>query len=221
MTTVPEKTANGAPRQNAAWLIGRAIARLLTTLAWDLKTYGLSNVPTTGGVLVVSNHQSFLDPVVVAVHLNRPMSFLARSGLFTNKYLGWMIRNFNAFPIKQGESDVGAIRETVRRLQEGHMLNIYPEGSRTEDGEMQKIQPGAALVIRKAGVPVVPAAIEGSWEAWKRGKKLPRSGLIRVLYGKPLYDLHEKKPAEIVAIIDRELKALVAQLRTMDHWDVP
>lgn len=203
------------------WRMGRAVARVLTTLGWGLKTYGLSNIPRSGGVLLVSNHQSFLDPLVIAVHPTRPMSFMARSGLFTNPFFGWLIRNLNAFPIRQGESDVGAIRETVRRLQEGHMLNIFPEGSRTETGELQKIQHGAALVIRKAAVPVVPVAIEGSFDAWQRGKLLPRPGLIRVKYGQPLYHLHEQKPAEIVRIIDREIRSLLADLRTMDHWNTP
>lgn len=203
------------------WRMGRAVARVLTTIGWDLKTYDVHNIPPTGGVLLVSNHQSFLDPLVIAVRPTRPMSFMARSGLFSNRFFSWLIRNLNAFPIRQGESDVGAIRETVRRLQEGHMLNIFPEGSRTEDGELQKIQHGAALVIRKAGVPVVPVAIEGSFDAWQRGNLLPRPGLIRVKYGQPLYHLHEQKPAEIVQIIDREIRRLMTELRTMDHWDTP
>jgi len=209
------------PKMNLMWKVGRLVARFLTTFGWDLKSYGLRNVPRSGGVLLVSNHQSYLDPIVIAAHLYRPMSYMARSGLFENKYFGWLIRSFNAFPIKQGEGDLGAIRETVRRLHEGHMLNIFPEGSRTEDGELQKILPGAALVIRKARVPVVPTIIEGSFDAWKRGWKLPRPGLIRVIYGEPMYHLHELKPAEIVKEIDRELRVLMQRVREMDHWEYP
>lgn len=220
--TEPIDRANHDPNvMTVPWRMGRAVARVMTTLGWDLKTYGIENIPATGGVLLVSNHQSYLDPLVIAVRPTRPMSFMARSGLFTNKYFGWLIRNLNAFPIRQGESDVGAIRETVRRLQEGHMLNIFPEGARTDDGEMKKIQQGAALVIRKAGVPVVPVAIEGSFDAWPRGQRLPHPGLIRVKYGQPLYHLHEQRPAEIVATIDRELHRLLDDLRTMDHWTTP
>ena len=204
-----------------AWNIGRFVARLATTLAWDLKVYGRHNVPAKGGVLLVSNHQSFLDPILIALHLDRPMSFMARHGLFTNPHFGWLIRQYNAFPIRQGEGDVGAVRETIRRLQEGHMLNIFPEGARTDTGELQPIQPGAALVIRKAAVPVVPVAIEGSYAAWPRGRKLPRSHPIRVMYGKPLTHLHEQRPAQIVQTIGMELADLLGRLRRMDHWERP
>jgi 1-acyl-sn-glycerol-3-phosphate acyltransferase len=206
---------------NRVWMMGRAVARLLSTLGWDLKTYGLHNVPLTGGVLLVANHQSYLDPIFIGAHPNRMTSYLARHGLFTNRYFSWLIRGFNAFPIRQGEGDLGAIRETVRRLQEGHMLTIFPEGARTADGELGKIEPGAALVIRKAGVPVVPVGIEGAFHAWKKTRRFPRTGLVRVMYGKPIYDLHTRRPNEINAIIERELRSLIHQLRSMDHWDSP
>jgi 1-acyl-sn-glycerol-3-phosphate acyltransferase len=197
------------------WKSLQVIARIGTTLLFDLKTYGLENVPETGGVLLVANHQSYLDPVVVAVRLHRPVSYFAKSELFENPFLGGLIRTLHAFPVRQGEGDIGAVRETIRRLHEGHVLNIYPEGSRTEDGEIAPLEKGVALVIRKAGVPVVPIAIEGSFAAWPKQRKVFRAHPIRVIYGKPM-DLSKLKADAILHEIDGALRSLQAQLRAKE-----
>ena len=194
------------------WKLAQVIVRVGTTLMFDLKVYGRDNVPDEGGALMVSNHQSFLDPALLGVQLRRPMSYLAKSELWNNRLFGWLITHLYAFPVQQGKGDVGAIKETIRRLQEGHLLNIYPEGSRTEDGELLPIQPGAALVIRRAGVPVIPAVVDGSFQAWPKWKKLPHPYPVRVLIGKPVM-LDHLKSKEIVEYIDRTFRQMLAELR--------
>jgi 1-acyl-sn-glycerol-3-phosphate acyltransferase len=104
------------------------------------------------------------------------------------------------------------MKETIRRLQEGHMLNIYPEGTRTQNGEIGPMEKGIALVIRKAGVPVVPVAIEGSYAAWPAGRPIFHAHPIRVLYGKPM-DLSGMKAEQILRELDAALRALQARLR--------
>jgi 1-acyl-sn-glycerol-3-phosphate acyltransferase len=195
------------------WRASQGLCRIFTTVWFDLKVFDAGNVPSTGGVLLVSNHQSFLDPVLVAVRLYRPVSFMARSSLFHNPYFGWLIRNLRAFPIQQGRADVGAMKETIRQLQAGNVLNVFPEGSRTETGELGPIEKGIALIIRKAGVPVVPVAVEGSFRAWPKGRKFFRPHPIRVIYGKPM-ELHRLRPEEITAAIDGELRRLIGELRS-------
>ncbi|MGB7156499.1 MAG: lysophospholipid acyltransferase family protein [Tepidisphaeraceae bacterium] len=190
----------------------RALFRILSSAWFDLKVYGKENVPKTGGVLLLSNHQSFLDPVALGVQLERELIFLARSGLFTNPVFGWFIRKCNAFPVRQGEGDIGAVKETIRRLQEGHMLTVFPEGGRCEDGELQPIQSGASLVVRKAQVPIVPVVIEGSFKAWPKHRKIWQRCPVRVLFGKPVV-VHDMKAKEITAFIDRQLHELMAELR--------
>lgn len=207
------KQLEHVPRQRSLlWCVLQSILRIIVTLMFDLKVWGKSNVPTSGGVLLATNHQSFIDPVLVGVMLYRPVSYLARSTLFDNKYFGWLIRSLHAFPVRRGEGDVGAMKETIRRLQEGHALNIFPEGSRSADGEIAKIKSGIALVIRRAGVPVVPVAIDGSFGAWPKGGKFPRPHPIRMMYGKPM-DLAHLKPDEIAAELDRELRQMQGRLR--------
>lgn len=194
------------------WKFLQMLCRIGTSLLFDLKTYGTEHVPKTGGALLVANHQSYLDPILVAVHLYRPVSFLAKSELFENRYFGWLIRSLHAFPVRQGEGDVGAVRETIRRLGEGHILNVYPEGSRTETGEIGPIQKGVALVVRKAGVPIVPVAIDGSFQAWPKMRKLFRPHPIRVLYGPPM-DMSGMKGEQVVQRIDSTLRTMLAELR--------
>jgi 1-acyl-sn-glycerol-3-phosphate acyltransferase len=160
---------------------------------------------------LVANHQSYLDPVLVAVRLKRPVSFLAKSELFENPYFGWFIRMLHAFPVRQGEGDIGAVKEIIRRLEEGHALNIYPEGSRTETGEIAKLEKGVALVIRKAKVPVVPVAIDGSFEAWPKGDTLFHAHPIYVKFGKPM-NFEGMRGEEIVQKLEDELRRMLAEL---------
>jgi 1-acyl-sn-glycerol-3-phosphate acyltransferase len=194
------------------WKFLQGICRVTTTLMFDLKVYGLHNVPPEGGLLLVSNHQSYLDPVLLGVRLRRPLSYLAKSQLFKNPAFAWLIRSLGAFPVKQGAGDVGAMKETIARLQAGDALNIYPEGSRTENGKMLPMEKGIGLVVRKAKVPVVPVVIDGSFRAWPRGRTMFRSSPIRVMYGPPL-DLTNLNRDEIVEAIDRTLTTMLTDLR--------
>lgn len=198
------------------WLSIHTLFRVLTTLWFDLKVFGEKNVPERGGALLLCNHQSNLDPAMIQVRLRRPMSFLAKSELFTNPFFGWLIRRLYAFPIRQGKADVGAVKESIRLLRDGHLLNIFPEGSRTPDGELQPIQPGAALVVKRAGVPVIPTVIDGSFHAWPRHRPIFRFGKVRVLYGKPVR-LDHLESRQIVAEIDRLFHAMLAELREKER----
>ena len=190
----------------------RGVCRVVTSVMFDLKTYADHHVPDRGGALIVANHESYLDPVVVAVQLRRPMSFMAKSELFAVPGFGPLIRRLGAFPVRQGRGDKAAIEETIARLREGHMLTIFPEGSRTEDGNLQPIQRGVALIVRRAQVPVIPAVVTGSFEAWPRGRTLPLARPVRVLYG-PALALDGLKGDAIGQLVDRTFRAMLADLR--------
>ena len=212
-------TAALKPRQHLDegffYTFGRMMLRPWAALWFDLVVYGVHHVPRTGGVLVVSNHQSYLDPIVLGVKVPRAFSFLAKSELFENRHFGWLIRNLNAFPVRQGEGDVGAVKETIRRLQEGHALIVYPEGTRSLSGEIETIQPGVGLIARRAGVPVVPAVIDGSYDAWPKEHKVFRPHTIRAMYGPPI-DLEGLKAGQIVQKIEQTLRSMHAELRRSD-----
>lgn len=197
---------------NPLYTVGQVICRVFTTLWFDLHVRGVENVPRKGGVLIVANHQSLLDPILVGVRLPRPTSYLAKSELFENKHFSWLIRSLYAFPVRQGEGDVGAVREAIRRLQDGNALVLFPEGSRTEDGELTPIEGGVGLIVRKAGVPVVPCVIEGSYAAWPKGMKRFHSGEIDVRFGTPMR-FDGMKAGQIVQTIDKALHDMFAELR--------
>ena len=200
-------------RRSLPWKSLQAIARVLTTLLFDLKVYGRHHIPSRGGVLIVSNHQGNLDPVLLAVRLNRPLNYIAKAELFENPIGGWLLRFvLNAFPVRQGAGDVGAVKETINRLREGHLLNMFPEGARTLDGEIAPLLKGAALIIRRAGVSVIPAVIVGSFDAWPIHRRIWRCRPVRVEFGRSM-NLVDLDDDEIIETIDQTLREMFQKLR--------
>ena len=206
----PPAALNVTKRPLLYWIF-QTLFQMIMRIFYDYKAYGSENVPRRGGVLLASNHESYLDPIIVAMPLRRPISYLARSELFTNWFFGGAILKLGAFPVRQGEGDIGAVKEAIRRLHEGRMLTVYPEGGRTKTGRIAEFQHGFALIVRRAGVPVVPVATHGAYEAWPPHRKLPGLGRVRVMYGKPI-DVQGMSAREIVTLLEARIKALVAEL---------
>lgn len=168
-----------------SWLL----SRLVFALVYRLRVSGQENMPASGPVLLVPNHQSNLDPIVAGMpFFRRHINFIAKSGLFKNPIFGGYIRSLNAVPIKQGTADLGAIRLAIDQLAMGRVLLIFPEGSRTPDGAMHPFKRGAWLILSKAKCPVLPVAIEGAYDAFPRGTSRPRlwGRRIAVRVGKPI-----------------------------------
>lgn len=211
-----------APKTTLLYKFCRMACRVLMSTFFDLKVYGAEHVPATGGVLLLSNHQSYLDPILVGVRIGRPLSFLAKSELFKPWGFRWLIRSLNAFPVRQGAGDVGAVRETIARLKDGHVMTVFPEGTRCDDGKLQPLQYGFALIVRKVDVPIIPVAIDGSFQAWPNTKLFPRPAKIRVKFGPPL-SVTGLKAAEIVERVDHAIHKLFDEVRTHDDrtWSSP
>ena len=159
-------------QRRVVWKSLQALARILSTVLFDLKVDGLEHIPTRNGALIASNHQSYLDPILMNVRLRRPLSYIAKAELFEHPFMNWLLRSVGAFPVHQGAGDVGAVRQSIRRLREGCLLNIYPEGSRTPDGQIGRIERGIALIDRRAQVPVIPAVIVGTFCAWPIDRRI-------------------------------------------------
>jgi 1-acyl-sn-glycerol-3-phosphate acyltransferase len=206
-------TPFAAPEASFLWECLRIPTRILGWLLFDLKVYGRQHIPKTGGVLIICNHQSNLDPVLVAVRLDRPLNYIAKSQLFHRRFARWLLRSLNAFPVRQGKGDVGAVRETIRRLQQGHVVNMYPEGQRTPDGRIQPLQKGISLIIKRANVPIVPAAIIGTYEAWPIHRRFLRPSPVRIRFGAPLDLASLQSEDEIIAAIDHELHRMFEQMQ--------
>jgi 1-acyl-sn-glycerol-3-phosphate acyltransferase len=171
--------------------IGYTFFKLVGKLFFDLKIYGRENLIEDRGAIVASNHQSFMDPPLVGVAHLKEMSYLARDTLFKNKVFGWILREVNSVPVDRTRGDISAMKTIMRLLKDGKRVIIFPEGTRSKDGNLQPARAGVGLLIAKTRVPVVPVRVFGSFDA------LPKSGKLRfcpitVVIGKPI----EFDPAE-------------------------
>ena len=165
-------------------------SRWAMKLAWGLKAIHVERVPASGPLVLVANHQSYIDPPAIGSLIpTRNLDYIARVGLFTFKPLGWFIAALNSIPIRgTGGADASTIREVVARLNMGRATLMFPEGSRTYDGAMQDFQAGVMLLVRKAKCPVQPVAIAGAFKAWPRSRAFPMpfASRVRVMYGEPI-----------------------------------
>jgi 1-acyl-sn-glycerol-3-phosphate acyltransferase len=167
----------------------RFLRRLATPFAYGvarLEVVGKENVPPTGPFILVANHQSILDPVFVQVVCPRPVHTLTKSTQFGGAFMGWVLPRVNAIPIRRYRIDPQAVRVVLRRLSQGEGVGIYPEGERSWDASLQPFRRGTIRVLLKAGVPVIPCGVSGSYDVWPRWSKTIRRRTVRVEFGSPL-----------------------------------
>lgn len=146
-------------------------------------------VPQTGPVLLVANHQSFIDPPAIGIGARpRHLDFIARGGLFSNPAFGRLISALNSIPIREDGGDAAAMKEALRRIGTGRAVLVFPEASRSVDGVTRPFKRGVAVLVRRAGCPVIPVGIEGAFDAWPRTSPLPRlfGHRVAVAYGEPI-----------------------------------
>jgi 1-acyl-sn-glycerol-3-phosphate acyltransferase len=207
------------PRNWLLYEIGYRLSAAVLWLFFSLRVAGRKNVPRHGPVLLVANHESFLDPplVGVAAYPRKP-NYVARKTLFRNRLFGWILHSVGAFPIDQEGVGLEGIKASLALLKEGQAVLIFPEGSRTPDGQMHAFLPGVVLLVRRAKVPVIPVGVAGCFEAWPiHGKPHPapqfwpaRRGAVACVIGKPIppADLLALKPPEMLARLQREVAVL-------------
>jgi len=172
-------------------------------------------LPPAGGVLVLSTHQSHLDPLLLGLATNRRLSSMARSSLYRFKPFGFVITALDAVPIDREGSAVAAMKVVIKRLQDGAAVIVFPEGTRTHDGRMGEIKSGFAILAKKARVPIAPVAIVGAYECWPRSRRFPRPGRIRLEFGRVLSvdDVAALDERALVAECTRRLEELDARGR--------
>lgn len=142
-------------------------------LAFSLRATGRANVPKRGPVLLISNHQSFLDPPGIGIETPRLLSYLARKTLFDNPVLGLILRLLDSVPIDQDGVGKDGIKNILKHLEAGRAVLVFPEGERTPDGNMHDLKPGISLLLKRVRCPIVPVGVAGMYAAWPRHQKLP------------------------------------------------
>ena len=189
----------------------RVICRLKLVMICGIRARGRQNIPTTGGVLVLSNHQSHLDPILVGLCFNRRLNYVARDTLFGFAPFRWLINSLDAIPIDREGLGLSGLKETLRRLKRGEMVLLFPEGTRTEDGLVAPLKPGFCALARRANVPLLPVAVDGSFAAWPKWEKYPRRTMIQLQIGEPIW------PEQLVKLTDDELVAEIQRRLVEAH----
>lgn len=195
----------------------RNAATLGATVFMGYRAHNARRVPQHGAVLLVANHQSFVDPPLIGGCIRpRHFDFLARATLFKNPVFGRLIGWLNSVPIDQSGGDAAAMKEIIRRLREGRAVLVFPEGSRTPDGSVHGFKRGISVLLKRADCPVVPCAIEGAYDAWPRSSKAPRPWTcpVETNYGHPIAhdELMKDGPDAALARLRAEVEALRGEL---------
>lgn len=167
--------------------------RMLSVLIHPVRVIGRENMVKEGPVILCANHMNLQDPMVLNVYLGRLIRFMAKKELFENRFMNRVMTWLGAFPVSRGERDLSAVRTSLKLLEEGEVLGIFPEGHRYADGEMHEFGNGLALIALRSGAPVVPAYIQGSYRLFRR---------VTVTVGEP------------VALADQGRRCDSASLRT-------
>ncbi len=189
----------------------------------DIKYIGCENLVNDGPVIVASNHASYLDPLLLGcTYRKRPLAFMARSTLFTNKYFSWFIRSVFAFPVmrvEDGGNSRGALKAFCAKLEDKRAVVIFPEGTRSADGKFNEVQSGVGMLAVRSKSPVQPVYIMGSFFCWPRspGIELLRPYPIRVYIGEAIYPKENLQRFEKKGEQERIAKELQQRLLELEE----
>jgi|UniRef100_UPI0037842E7C 1-acyl-sn-glycerol-3-phosphate acyltransferase len=164
------------------WLGYRFFSELARGL-YDYRVIGAEKLQFSGPALIASNHDSFLDPPFVGQAFDEAIHYFARKSLFDHPLVGKVLRSWQAIPIDRDKPDASSLKATIRLLRDGKKVLIFPEGTRSPDGKLQKAEAGVGLFIAKGGAPVLPVRIFGTHEAYPRGAKTLRPARVTVVIG--------------------------------------
>jgi 1-acyl-sn-glycerol-3-phosphate acyltransferase len=207
-------------RTDAVWAVGRATIGTAVKLVAPLRVYGAARVPGEGGLVVASNHFSWIDPPALGAAIPRTLYFMAKVEAHHVPGLGQLMRSFGAFSVRRGESDRDAVRTMRQIVRDGHALGLFVEGTRQRSGVPGPVQPGAAMVAINEGVPVICSAIYGSHE-WRLGNFKP----VSVAWGLPMsFDglpRGGKGYKEASVEVEREIKRLWTWLASVHELGRP
>ena len=179
------------------WLAVYSV-RIWAALWFRIEYIGRQHIPATGGCIIAANHVSFLDPplIGVGVAMYRLVRFVARATLRKSRVTDWLFDHLLTIPLDRTKGDLRAMRTVLSHLENGQVVALFPEGTRSEDGELKASKAGIGFIMAKAGVPVVPVFIDGSYRAYPKGGSFIKPCKIRVYFGEPIYPDELRKLGE-------------------------
>jgi len=210
------RLSGGAVQQPNLWYrFMRRVFQVTMVALWKIRVFNRHFEPPCGGAVYISNHQSFLDPMLSSLALRRPMNYMARDTLFRFPIFKQGIESLNAFPVRRGTADLTALKEAMRRLKAGGQVVVFAEGTRTSDGRIGPMLPGVAMLAQRAAAWTVPVLIDGAFEAWPRTAALPLPGSVVVQYGQPISQEQARAMSaeELVESVRRRLIEIQTDVR--------
>lgn len=186
---------------------GYFLCSLVSKIFFPLTVDGEENIPSSGGFILASNHQSNLDPFVIRLAAGRHLDFIAKDSLFKNRLLGFILSQWGAFPLRRESRDIGAVKEALKRLRQGHGLVIFPEGTRIKK-DLRKFLPGVALLSVKGQVPVIPTFVKGTIHVHAPGSRWLRRHPVTVYFGKAVEHFSQESYQETTSRIMQAIRAL-------------
>jgi 1-acyl-sn-glycerol-3-phosphate acyltransferase len=205
----------GTPVLNAV----RPFIYLGARVYWRIRLEGTEHIPPDGPLIIVPNHVTYADPVLVCIPIRFAVHFMAWDALFRIPGFSWLIRRLRAFPVQIDSADPRSTREAVRLLQSGQAVMIFPEGGRTTDGRLQRFRPGAFRLACSLKVPVLPVTIVGGHASWPPGRMLPRPGKLRIIYHPIVSPPSEADPRAAARMLATEVRNAIAA--GLPHADQP
>ncbi|GAB4536688.1 MAG: lysophospholipid acyltransferase family protein [Thermodesulfovibrionia bacterium] len=174
------------PDRNLFYKTSAMLIRTIFRLNGGLEIIGIENIPMSGGAIIASNHISYLDPPLISAVVPRRVTFIARKGLFEIPLLGWFISHYS-FPIDREAPKPSTIKEALRRLKNGELLAIFPEGRRSETGDLLEPKQGLGMIVSRSNVPIIPTLIIGSNKALPIGAKWLKRARVKVIFDMPIH----------------------------------
>ncbi|MBP6602101.1 MAG: 1-acyl-sn-glycerol-3-phosphate acyltransferase [Verrucomicrobiales bacterium] len=205
------------------WL-GHSLSKIFAKIVCSYRVQNIEGLETgEGGVLIASNHVSFLDPPLIGIAYRTPIYYFARKTLFDNPIANFIFTRVNAIPVNQDKPEISSLKLVIRLLKEGKKVVIFPEGERTLDGKMKtEGEPGVGMIVAKANVPVLPVRLFGPEKALPRGSKKITPHPVTLVVGKPiefsdLLNNEEMSTKERYQAISARIMSAIAALELTDN----
>ena len=192
--------------RNITWIVFQWILQGLFALWLRYQSRGKEHLPADEGGLLLSNHQSFLDPLLICLPLKRPVSFMARDSLFRIPILGSFMRYQFVIPISRRAASSKSFRVAIQNIEQRNFVGIFPEGTRTIGGSVQRFKPGLLALLKRTECTIYPIGIAGAIRALPRGAYFLRPQPVRVVYGEPI------TKTEIKHFFDRDAEKELLEL---------
>lgn len=190
------------------------LSKLLARLLFRYRVVHPERMVESGPLILAVNHSSFLDPPLAGICSKRAVYYLGRKSLMEWPFFGRLFPDMNVIPVERDGNDMSALREVIKQIKAGNGVVLFPEGTRSPDGQLQPARAGIGLVIAKTGAPVLPMRIFGAHEAFPKNSKLPRLTKVTTVIGEPIYfskeELASGSREKYQELSDRVMRAISA-----------